>query len=354
MSSGTEDTMTTHTASLSTSFLPLTTRRSEGPAGSARSSASAETTSSPATPPSVVDLVEQGRRASSSWWPGSAPSLPVPGLDLAELYRSLTDGTTLSDAIRTLGEPLSSKPAKDTTTTQTKQPTTGAEPMLRRGDASIDVWQLQRQLRARGYPVAVDGRFGPETERAVKAFQNANGLVPDGIVGPKTRAAIAAAPTTTTPPTTTPPTTTPPTTSPTKGSVPNRTAVIERTVRAGERNQMVTGKITVNGRTYDFRSGGHGRGSLPPGTYTVTRHMDSRSTRGMTVDGVGYSFALSDKYDSRVGDLRELLRIHPDGGSAGTQGCIGIVGDAETQRRFRADMLAELAKNGGSIQLVVR
>ncbi len=134
----------------------------------------------------------------------------------------------------------------------------------------------------------------------------------------------------------------------------NGNATIERTSKTGQRNQMVEGSITVNGNTYKFRSGGHGRGSLPKGEYQVTRHLDSRSDkRSMMVDGVGYSFALSDKFDSRVGDTRKLLRIHPDGNSPGTEGCIGIVGDAATQRRFREDMLAEIRRNGGSYTLNV-
>jgi hypothetical protein len=132
------------------------------------------------------------------------------------------------------------------------------------------------------------------------------------------------------------------------------TAQINRTTNAGARNQMVSGQVTVNGRTYDFRSGGFGRGSLPKGNYTVTRHMDSRSNRSMTVGGVGYSFAMSNKFDSRVGATRTLLRIHPDGGTPGTEGCLGIVGNAATQRQFRADMLAEIRRNGGSYTLRVQ
>ena len=116
---------------------------------------------------------------------------------------------------------------------------------------------------------------------------------------------------------------------------------------------MVSGQVTVNGHTYDFRSGGHGRGSLPPGSYTVTPHMWSRSTRGMTVDGVGYSFALSNKFDARVGGTRTELRIHPDGGTPGTNGCVGIVGNGAVQRQFREDMRAELSRNGGRFTLNV-
>lgn len=215
---------------------------------------------------------------------------------------------------------------------------------LRIGSSGSQVRDLQTRLKAAGFdPKGVDGHFGANTQAAVKAFQRANNLKVDGLVGPQTltrlRDGFDPATTTSTPPP--------------RSSAGNLSASIDRTTKVGQRDQMIEGRITVNGHTYQYRSGGHGRGNLPAGSYTVTPHMWSRNTPGMVVGGVGYSFALSDKYDSRVGGTRSLLRIHPDGGSAGTQGCIGIVGDAATQRRFLEDMRAELNRNGGSFTLRV-
>jgi peptidoglycan hydrolase-like protein with peptidoglycan-binding domain len=59
-------------------------------------------------------------------------------------------------------------------------------PVVRRGARIFPVRPLQQLLRARNHPVAVDGIFGPNTESAVKAFQQSKGLAADGIVGPQT------------------------------------------------------------------------------------------------------------------------------------------------------------------------
>lgn len=62
---------------------------------------------------------------------------------------------------------------------------------LRRGSQGDDVAELQEMLNARGYDCGkVDGIFGKGTEAAVKAFQKANGLDADGVVGRKTWAAL--------------------------------------------------------------------------------------------------------------------------------------------------------------------
>jgi peptidoglycan hydrolase-like protein with peptidoglycan-binding domain len=56
-----------------------------------------------------------------------------------------------------------------------------------------DVAELKRWLRAAGYdpgPRPSDGRFDEVTAAAVRAFQEAQGLDPDGMVGPLTRSAL--------------------------------------------------------------------------------------------------------------------------------------------------------------------
>src|SRR5687768_15219828 len=67
-------------------------------------------------------------------------------------------------------------------------------PVLKPGSAGPDVKALQQKLKALGFdPNGVDGNFGPGTDKAVRAFQQANGLGVDGEVGPGTLAALDAA-----------------------------------------------------------------------------------------------------------------------------------------------------------------
>ena len=61
---------------------------------------------------------------------------------------------------------------------------------IRFGDRGDDVKWLQTALNLRGYVLNVDGIAGNVTIGAVMDFQKKNGLVCDGIVGARTRAAL--------------------------------------------------------------------------------------------------------------------------------------------------------------------
>jgi len=55
--------------------------------------------------------------------------------------------------------------------------------ILRRGTQGPSITQVQKRLNELGANprLAIDGMFGTMTEAAVKAFQKANGLNPDGV-----------------------------------------------------------------------------------------------------------------------------------------------------------------------------
>ncbi|RYG05839.1 MAG: N-acetylmuramoyl-L-alanine amidase [Chitinophagaceae bacterium] len=71
-------------------------------------------------------------------------------------------------------KPIPAEEPLDSTSTQPSRPT------IRRGAAGPHVEAVQKKLR-----LDVDGKFGPGTEAAVREFQRQHGVVPDGIIGPK-------------------------------------------------------------------------------------------------------------------------------------------------------------------------
>ncbi len=66
--------------------------------------------------------------------------------------------------------------------------------VLRLGSKGAEAECLQEKLNnlSDNFNLSLDGSFGPKTETAVMAFQSSHGLVPDGIVGPLSRAALNA------------------------------------------------------------------------------------------------------------------------------------------------------------------
>jgi peptidoglycan hydrolase-like protein with peptidoglycan-binding domain len=62
---------------------------------------------------------------------------------------------------------------------------------IRRCERGWLVYSVQTMLDGLGYDVRLDGHFGPQTERAVLAFQDDSGLAVDGLVGPRTWSALS-------------------------------------------------------------------------------------------------------------------------------------------------------------------
>jgi len=63
---------------------------------------------------------------------------------------------------------------------------------LKIGSKGAAVKRLQKLLKVKGFdPGVIDGDFGPGTEAAVLAFQRSEGLLADGIVGPRTEGMLA-------------------------------------------------------------------------------------------------------------------------------------------------------------------
>jgi len=88
-------------------------------------------------------------------------------------------------------QPTALPPTTQASTPTNTTPTTQAPAQtLKPGDTGSQVKDLQRSLTALGFPVKVDGDYGPATQTAVEQFQASKNLDADGIVGPKTLAEL--------------------------------------------------------------------------------------------------------------------------------------------------------------------
>ncbi|HXB68498.1 MAG TPA: glycoside hydrolase domain-containing protein [Candidatus Acidoferrales bacterium] len=111
-------------------------------------------------------------------------------------------------------------------------------PITSSSDAS-DIEQLQQALIDRGFGIAVDGVLGPKTTAAIKAFQAANALTADGDVGLATwgKLTASAPPATSTP---TPPATSTPAPPATSTHAPSAPAPPATSTPAGHSTPSVT------------------------------------------------------------------------------------------------------------------
>jgi len=112
------------------------------------------------------------------------------------------DTSTLPGTVITPPPPTPA-PTPTPTPTPTPPPATTPPPAnvdlppdgtYREGDEGDSVLAIQQALAALGfYEGEADGKFGPQTVQAVTAFQEAEGLPADGVVGPATLAALSQA-----------------------------------------------------------------------------------------------------------------------------------------------------------------
>jgi len=123
---------------------------------------------------------------------------------------------------------------------------------------------------------------------------------------------------------------------------PRRFPAVKGTLKVRDHggNELGSFRVNTGGGSPDYRTR---NGPVPPGVYKVS-HFRNRTTPGMVFDGVGYSFDMDPARGTRVFG-RSLFRIHPDGGSEQTNGCLGVRERAARSRQCR-DQIRSLFENG--------
>lgn len=84
--------------------------------------------------------------------------------------------------------------AQEKLMTQPTEPETFVVDPIPEEPVKLNNKQIQQKLVDAGYNITVDGVIGPQTKKAIKAFQKEKGLKVDGIVGKNTTAALAGVP----------------------------------------------------------------------------------------------------------------------------------------------------------------
>jgi hypothetical protein len=141
-----------------------------------------------------LDLIRRRRLVAL----GVLLALIVAGVALAVLLAGGDEPTPTPTTTPVLTPPAASEPPPPATTTADEPPATLTVALpesgqLAVGDSGEEVEALQTALAALELePGAIDGVFGAATQEAVRAFQQANDLPTDGIVGQATADALNA------------------------------------------------------------------------------------------------------------------------------------------------------------------
>lgn len=114
---------------------------------------------------------------------------PQPGQTIGDLFTNPSDGITYNWRTGELiNDPRKQAAPTARSTTQSTAPvvTLPQGTLLKEGTYNNSMVKTIQGLLG----IVADGDFGPMTKNAVIAFQKANGLTPDGIIGPQTVAAL--------------------------------------------------------------------------------------------------------------------------------------------------------------------
>ena len=131
-------------------------------------------------------LTKKGALESALWFWGSRNLNEVADTgDVVRLTKIINGGDIgLADRQQRYAKAMAALGGKIDTSAPAAAPAASTG-VLRAGSKGHDVKRMQVKLR-----ITADGDFGPGTEAALKKWQSANGLTPDGVAGPKTLAKL--------------------------------------------------------------------------------------------------------------------------------------------------------------------
>ena len=202
-------------------------------------------------------------------WTGAEPAAQAPSASAsADPTPSTSTPTPTVTPTPTLvptptPSPTVTTPSPTPTPTKTVKPRTS----LRYGDQGEKVLALQKRLSNLGYWLGTpDGSFGSLTQQAVFAFQKAAGVSRDGVVGPRTKRALADG--------------IRPRARLTNGVEIDLERQLLLVVRDG-RASMILNTSTGNGEEYTSTKGNDAIATTPKGSFTVYRAVDGPLTNSL-------------------------------------------------------------------------